>query len=160
MPRIVLRLLLALGLCLVATTAFAVTRVVTDTERSATRQEIITQLGPAHSYALLIGISDFDNAGWHRLEGVGPEIQKIGGALSAGWSIGRIERVSRAILVAGVFELLAREDVPAKVAINEYVEIAHAFYDDNEPGFVNSVLDRLARQLRPGEFESGAARGA
>jgi len=83
----------------------------------------------------------------------------IGGALSAGWSIGRIERVSRAILMAGVFELLAREDVPAKVAINEYVEIAHAFYDDNEPGFVNSVLDRLARRLRPGEFEPGAAKG-
>ncbi|MEO8559584.1 MAG: transcription antitermination factor NusB, partial [Rhodospirillales bacterium] len=37
-------------------------------------------------------------------------------------------------------------------AINEYVEIAHAFYDDAEPGFVNSVLDRLARQLRPQEF--------
>lgn len=82
-----------------------------------------------------------------------PDIEAmIGGALAQGWSVERIERVVRAILVAGVFELMMREDVPAKVAINEYVEIAHAFYDDAEPGFVNSVLDRLARQLRPQEF--------
>ncbi len=86
--------------------------------------------------------------------------EMIGGALSVGWTVARIERVSRAILVAGVFELLAREDVPAKVVINEYVEIAHAFYDDNEPGFVNSVLDRLARQVRAAEFEPGAKAGA
>ena len=84
----------------------------------------------------------------------------IGGALSEGWTVERIERVARAILVAGVFELVARQDVPAKVAINEYVEIAHAFYDDSEPGFVNSVLDRLARHLRPGEFAAGVKAGA
>lgn len=84
----------------------------------------------------------------------------IAGALAQGWSVERIERVVRAILVAGVFELLARSDVPAKVTINEYVEIAHAFYDDSEPGFVNSVLDRLARQIRPQEFAAGTNNGA
>jgi N utilization substance protein B len=84
----------------------------------------------------------------------------IGSALATGWTVERIERVSRAILIAGTFELMARDDVPAKVAINEYVEIAHAFYEDNEPGFVNSVLDRLAHRLRAAEFEPGAKAGA
>jgi len=41
------------------------------------------------------------------------------------------------------------------VAINEYVDIAHAFYADGEPGFVNSVLDRIAREVRPDEFSAG-----
>ena len=77
-------------------------------------------------------------------------------ALATGWSIERIERVVRAILTAAVFELVARPDVPAKVAINESVEIAHQFYEGAEPGFVNSVLDRLARQVRPQEFAPGA----
>ena len=54
----------------------------------------------------------------------------------------------RAILLAGAYELLHRKDVPPKVAINEYVEIAHAFYDQGEPNFVNSVLDRVARTAR------------
>lgn len=82
----------------------------------------------------------------------------IAEALAQGWALERIEKVVRAILLCGVFELAARPDVPAKVAINEYVEIAHAFYADSEPGFVNSVLDRLARRLRPEEFgvKSGA----
>ena len=54
----------------------------------------------------------------------------------------------RAILLAGAYELMHRRDVPPRVAINEYVEIAHAFYDQGEPTFVNSVLDRVARQER------------
>jgi N utilization substance protein B len=58
----------------------------------------------------------------------------------------------RAILMAGAYELIHRKDVPARVAINEYVEIARAFYDQGEPNFVNSVLDRVARQSRSTEF--------
>ena len=58
----------------------------------------------------------------------------------------------RAILLAGAYELVHRKDVPPKVAINEYVEIAHAFYDQGEPNFVNSVLDRVARQARSAEL--------
>ncbi|MDF3072836.1 MAG: NusB antitermination factor [Alphaproteobacteria bacterium] len=76
--------------------------------------------------------------------------------LAKNWSLERIEKVVYAILQAGVFELLDRADVPAKVAINEYVDIAHAFYADGEPGFVNSVLDRIAREVRPEEFSAGA----
>lgn len=77
-------------------------------------------------------------------------------SLAKNWSLERIEKVVYAILQAGVFELLDRFDVPAKVAINEYVDIAHAFYANGEPGFVNSVLDRIAREVRPDEFPADA----
>ena len=79
--------LLVLAASVVATAALAITPV-TNIERSATRQQIAQQLGPSHSYALLIGISDFDNAGWHHLDGVGPEIDKVSAALhSQGFTI-------------------------------------------------------------------------
>src|SRR4051812_21365895 len=71
-----------LAACLVTSAAIAITPV-NDVERSVTRQTIAAQLGPSHSYALLIGISDFDNPGWHDLTGVGPEIDKIGAALTS-----------------------------------------------------------------------------
>lgn len=80
----------------------------------------------------------------------------LGASLAANWSLERVEKVVYAILQAGAFELLDRSDVPAKVVINEYVDIAHAFYEGGEPGFVNSVLDRIARDLRPEEFAAGA----
>jgi N utilization substance protein B len=75
--------------------------------------------------------------------------QMIDGALAAGWSVPRLEILMRAILRAGVFELLECPEVPPKVVINEYVEVAHAFFDRGEPGMVNGVLDTLARRLRP-----------
>ena len=78
--------------------------------------------------------------------------QIVSTALAEGWTWTRIDRLVRAILLAGAYELLHRQDVPAKVAINEYVEIAHAFYDRGEPNFVNSVLDRVARQSRASEL--------
>ena len=78
---------------------------------------------------------------------------RIDAALSAGWPLRRIEAVLRAILRAGTYELLSRKDVPAKVVISEYVEVAHAFYGEDEPGLVNAVLDRLARDLRTGELK-------
>jgi transcription antitermination protein NusB len=73
----------------------------------------------------------------------------IDGALTAGWTVERLEVLLRAILRAGVFELLERPDVPTKVVINEYVEVAHAFFDRGEPGMVNAVLDKVARLIRP-----------
>jgi N utilization substance protein B len=78
--------------------------------------------------------------------------QIVAGALAEDWTLERIDRLVRAILMAGAYELLHRKDVPARVAINEYVEIAHAFYDQGEPTFVNSVLDRVARQSRSTEL--------
>jgi len=72
----------------------------------------------------------------------------IAGALTTGWSVERLDRVLRAILRAGVFELWRRSDVPSGAVINEYVEIAHAFFTGPEPGLINAVLDRLASLLR------------
>jgi len=81
----------------------------------------------------------------------------VAAALPPDWPLARLESVLRAILRAGTYELLARSDVPARVAINEYVEIAHAFFSGKEPGMVNGVLDRIARTLREAEL-SGTGR--
>lgn len=79
------------------------------------------------------------------------EIDKlIDAALSGSWAVDRLDRTVRQILRAGVYELTARLDVPTAVVISEYIDVAHAFYDDAEPKFVNGVLDRLGRELRPG----------
>ena len=84
---------------------------------------------------------------------------KIDAALADGWPLKRIEAVLRAILRAGAYELMFRKDVPARVAISEYVEVAHSFYSDDEPGLVNAVLDALARDVRGNELgERRAAR--
>ncbi|MBM3528788.1 MAG: transcription antitermination factor NusB [Alphaproteobacteria bacterium] len=81
----------------------------------------------------------------------------IDAALSKGWPLKRIETVLRAILRAGAYELDRKPDVPARVVVSEYVDVAHAFVDGEETGMVNAVLDQLARQLRAGEFD-GAPR--
>ena len=70
-------------------------------------------------------------------------------SLAQDWTWARVDRLVRAILLAGAYELAHRGDVPWRVVINEYVEIAHAFYGKGEPSFINSVLDRVARQARP-----------
>ena len=76
--------------------------------------------------------------------------------LPAGWrkagSLQRINSILRAILRAAVFEFVARADVPAKVVIDEYVEIAHAFFPGDEPSFVNAILDKIAHRKRAPEF--------
>ncbi|ARN82693.1 transcription antitermination factor NusB [Methylocystis bryophila] len=76
---------------------------------------------------------------------------KIDAALSGGWPLSRIETVMRAILRAGAFELMRRPDVPASVAIKEYVDVAGAFFGPTECGMINAVLDRLARETRAAE---------
>lgn len=73
----------------------------------------------------------------------------ITAALTPDWPLERLEIILRAILRAGAYELLARPEVPVRVAISEYLDVAHAFFAGKEPGFVNGVLDRLARTLRP-----------
>ncbi len=79
--------------------------------------------------------------------------EQITSALVAGWRLERLDSVLRAILRAGTYELVARLDVPAPVVINEYVNLAHAFFDGKEPGFANAVLDTLVRRLRPDALE-------
>jgi transcription antitermination protein NusB len=83
---------------------------------------------------------------------------KIDAALAAGWPLKRIEAVLRAILRAGAYELLFRKDVPARVAISEYVDIAHGFYTEDEPGLVNAVLDAIAREVRGNELSERRVR--
>lgn len=78
---------------------------------------------------------------------------KIEAVLDKDRTIGRLELVLQATLRVAVYELLARIDSKAKVIITEYVGIARTFFTGNEPSFVNGVLDRLARSIRPEEFE-------
>jgi len=78
----------------------------------------------------------------------------IEGALAKGWSIERLDRVLHAILRCGAYEISMREDIPPRVAISEYVDIARAFFNGNEPGFVNGVLDSLARNQRADEMKA------
>jgi transcription antitermination protein NusB len=73
--------------------------------------------------------------------------------LAEGWRLVRIDAIMRAILRAGVFELMERTDVPARVVINEYINVAHSFFSDDEPKVVNGVLDKLGRRLRAAEFD-------
>jgi len=77
----------------------------------------------------------------------------IHSALADDWPLARIESILRAILRAGVFELSNRKDVPARVVITEYVDVANAFFDGDEPRMVNGVLDRVTRRLRDGELD-------
>ena len=76
--------------------------------------------------------------------------------LAEGWRLTRVDSILRAILRAGAYEILKRGDVPARVVISEYVDIAHAFFGEDEPKVVNGILDRLGHRARPSEF---AAKG-
>ena len=76
----------------------------------------------------------------------------IDDALSKGWPLKRIDAILRAVLRAGSYELEHRKDVPARVVVSEYVDVAHAFVDGDETGMVNAVLDQIARQFRADEF--------
>jgi N utilization substance protein B len=72
----------------------------------------------------------------------------ISGRLAEGWTLERLDRPMRAILRAGAYELVARADVPVATVITEYVDVAHAFYDKRESGFVNGLLDAIAKEAR------------
>jgi len=81
--------------------------------------------------------------------------EMISAALSDEWPLQRLETILRAILRAGAYELRARADVPPRVVISEYLDVAHAFFAGKEPGMVNGVLDRLARLLRQDDVDHG-----
>ena len=68
--------------------------------------------------------------------------------LAKGWSLARLDKAMLQILRAGTYELLARTDVPVKAVINEYVDVAHAFFEEREAKFVNGILDNLAKEVR------------
>ena len=73
-------------------------------------------------------------------------------ALSQSWPLKRIEAILRAVLRAGAYELGHRSDVPARVVVSEYVDVANAFVDKDETGMINAVLDQIARHFRAAEF--------
>ena len=77
----------------------------------------------------------------------------IGKRLAEGWTLERLDRPMRALLRAGTYELIARKDVPVGSVISEYVDVAHAFYDKRESGFVNGLLDAIAKEARPARAE-------
>ena len=86
-----------------------------------------------------------------------PLDRAVDGALIPSWPLRRIDSVMRAILRAGCYELKKRRDVPAKVVIKEYVDVAGAFFDRDESGMINAVLDGLARTFRTDELEAKRA---
>jgi N utilization substance protein B len=83
--------------------------------------------------------------------------RRIDAALAKGWPLKRIDAILRAVLRAGAYELERRTDVPARVVIAEYVDVANAFVDRDETGMVNAVLDQIARQHRAGEFDKSGS---
>jgi N utilization substance protein B len=85
-----------------------------------------------------------------------PIDRAIDKTLAKGWPLVRVDSVMRAILRAGAYELMKRKDIPARVVIKEYVDVAGAFFGHDEAGMINAVLDALARQFRSGELESRA----
>ncbi|CAL8972979.1 transcription antitermination factor NusB [Rhodoplanes serenus] len=74
-------------------------------------------------------------------------------ALEASWPLKRVEAILRSVLRAGAWELDKRRDIPARVVVSEYVDVAHAFVDRDETGMINAVLDEIARRLRAEEFD-------
>jgi N utilization substance protein B len=86
------------------------------------------------------------------VRGVDSRAEELDGLIAAnlakGWSLARLDKPMKAILRAGAYELAARPDVPANSVINEYVDVAKAFYDARETGFVNALLDEVAKQVR------------
>lgn len=79
----------------------------------------------------------------------------LAATLSADWPMERLDPVLRALLRAGAAELWMTDGPPARVVINEYLDIAHGFFDGDIPGMANGVLDRIAHRLRTGEFQGG-----
>ena len=69
-----------------------------------------------------------------------------------GWSLSRIDSVSRAILRSALYELRECIDIPVKVIINEYIEISKSFFEGDEPNFINGILDKISKIYRPNEF--------
>lgn len=83
--------------------------------------------------------------------------RRIDNALTKDWPLRRVESVLRAILRAASYELFFRMDVPVRAVISEYIDVAHAFYEDDESRIVNAVLDALAREARPDDFTKARA---
>jgi transcription antitermination protein NusB len=93
-------------------------------------------------------VSFFDDL----VKGVDARRAEIDAAITArlaeGWNLERLDRPMRQVLRCGTYELIARIDVPTATVISEYVDVADAFYDKREKGFVNGLLDAVAKAVR------------
>lgn len=74
--------------------------------------------------------------------------QAVTKRLASGWKLDRLDATVRALLRAGAWELRARPEIPREIVIDEYVELAKAFFDEGEAKFVNAALDGVARDAR------------
>jgi len=100
--------------------------------------EVLAEADVKHFRKLLQGVVDHQ-----------PEIDKaINDTLKEGWPLRRIDPILRALFRASGFELF-KLDTPRKVIFNEYVEVAKAFFDGEEPKLANAVLEAIAKALRP-----------
>ncbi len=99
--------------------------------------------------------TDFDHFNWlvitvarekERLDGC------ISGVLNPDWKVGRLGYLKLSLLRAALIELTDRLDIPARVIIDEYIDLSRAFFSESESAFVNAALDRLARQFRRSEI--------
>ncbi len=87
----------------------------------------------------------------------GPLDRTIDRTLVVGWPLTRVDSVMRATLRGGAYELKKRKDIPARVVIKEYVDVAGAFFGREESGMINAVLDNMAREYREAEFDAPRA---
>ncbi|MBT6330690.1 MAG: transcription antitermination factor NusB, partial [Kordiimonadaceae bacterium] len=117
---------------------------------------IVVQEFVDHRFGEIIDDSQYSNADSEFFSDIVLGVDKwatkiddyIKSSLSKDWNLERIESVARAVLRAGTYEIIARPDVPTSVIINEYIDVAKAFFEDNTPGFVNGVLDKIAGKIR------------
>ncbi|MGJ8528807.1 transcription antitermination factor NusB [Maritalea sp.] len=77
----------------------------------------------------------------------------VDNSLVEGWPVTRIDSTLRAILRSAAFELLYKKDVPVRVVITEYVDVARAFFEKDQPAMVNGVLHNIAQIFRPDELK-------
>lgn len=74
--------------------------------------------------------------------------EAVSARLASNWRLDRLDATLRALLRSGAWELMKQPDTPREVVIDEYVELAKAFFDDAEARFVNAALDGVAKDVR------------
>ena len=97
---------------------------------------------------------------WELVEGVWSKSTELDAAISRfshNWRVDRMGRIELTLLRLAVFEIIFRNDVPAKVAINEALELTRQFGEGNAKSFVNGILDAVAKALETGELSRPGA---
>ena len=74
--------------------------------------------------------------------------ERVDGKLGEKWKMGRLDKTMLQLLRCGTYELIARPDVPTATVIDEYLDVAHAFFDKKDAKFVNGLLDAVAKDVR------------